>query len=105
MSATNEGGVSGSLYCIRLGNTVTIKGTLTVANFSFATKLATIPAPCRPSTAVYLPVMVYGGTRHIAMAQIDSAGALDLRDLGQSMASTTNIPIYVNLTYEINLPR
>lgn len=105
MSATNEGGVSGSLYCIRLGNTVTIKGTLTVANFSFATKLATIPATCRPSTAVYLPVMVYGGTRHIAMAQIDSAGALDLRDLGQSMSSTTNIPIYINLTYEINLPR
>lgn len=104
-SATNESGVSGSLYCMRLGNTVTIKGTLTVANFSFGTTFATIPATCRPSTAVYLPVMVYGGTRHIAMAQVDAAGSFNLRDLGQSMASTSNIPIYVNLTYEINLPR
>lgn len=104
-SATNEGGVSGTLYCIRLGNTATVKGSLTVANFSFGTTFATIPPTCRPSTAVYLPVMVYGGTRHIAMAQIDSAGSFNLRDLGQSMASTSNIPIYVNLTYEINLPR
>ena len=107
LGATNANGTTGTLFCLRRGNTVIIRGNVTVASLTLATPFVNIPEQMRPRFSLYLPVMVYGavGNRCIAIAQIARNGDVDIRDLGYDLTSYTNLPIYFNLEYQIDLPR
>lgn len=107
LAATNAEGTTGTLFCIRRGNMVIIRGNVTVATLTLGTAFVNIPEQMRPRFSLYLPVMVYGaaGNRCIAMAQFARSGDVDIRDLGYGLTSYTNIPIYINLEYQIDLPR
>lgn len=107
LAAVNAEGTTGTLFCIRRGNTVIIRGNVTVAALSLGTAFINIPEQMRPRFSLYLPVMVYGaiGNRCIAMAQISRNGDIDIRDLEYGLTSYKNIPIYINLEYQIDLPR
>lgn len=107
VAATNAEGTTGLLFCVRRGNTAIIRGTVTVENLELGTAFTNIPEIIRPYSALYLPVMVYGtaNNRCVAMARILNTGDIDIRDLGYGLTSYTNIPIYFNLEYQIDMPR
>lgn len=107
LGAENAEGTEGLLFCIRRGNTVTIRGSVTVASLAYATPFVYIPEQMRPYTTLYLPVMIYGtGTNKcIAMARFAGNGEVDIRNLNYSISELTNVPIYINVEYQIDMAR